>query len=137
MVGAVVFVIAPALYYPPNPPAVGRPETIGVRTAAYFGFIVLSVSYAMVSLLVAQQLQRLWGAWNAIVTGVGLYVAFVALSSVFLPSFQEVPNDFPAVVLWRFREVSIGVQIGIWLGLGLLFGPLAARQLDRASGVRR
>nr|WP_278367494.1 CbtA family protein [Acetobacter orientalis] len=46
-----------------------------------------------------------------------------------MPDVNEVPAGFPAVVLWRFREASIGMQLVLWSSMGLLFGTLAQRLL--------
>src|ERR1700759_2229167 len=35
-IGFITIVLVPSLKYPANPPSVGNPETIGVRTGAYF-----------------------------------------------------------------------------------------------------
>jgi len=45
-----------------------------------------------------------------------------------------VPADFPAVVLWKFRMASFGLQALMWATLGLLFGWLAERRLKPAPG---
>src|SRR5580698_1684810 len=36
LLGFVTIVLVPQLKYPANPPAVGNPETIGIRTATFF-----------------------------------------------------------------------------------------------------
>jgi Probable cobalt transporter subunit (CbtA) len=41
--GFVAIYLVPNLKYPANPPAVGEPETIGVRTALYFVMIAISL----------------------------------------------------------------------------------------------
>ncbi len=41
-----------------------------------------------------------------------------------LPAVNEVPDQFPAVVLWNFRIASLGAQFIMWATLGLLFGAL-------------
>ena len=43
----VTVALVPALKYPANPPAVGSGDTIGDRTALYFGFVVVSVLTAV------------------------------------------------------------------------------------------
>jgi Probable cobalt transporter subunit (CbtA) len=48
-------------------------------------------------------------------------------AQVVLPDINEVPADFPAVVLWKFRMTSLGVQALMWTTLGLVFGTLAER----------
>jgi hypothetical protein len=52
-----------------------------------------------------------------------------------LRPINEVPPDFSAVVLWKFRLASLGIQAVLWTTLGLVFGELAQRQLE--DGVRR
>ena len=42
MLGFVAFYLVPYLKYPANPPSVGEPATIGVRTGLYVSMIVLS-----------------------------------------------------------------------------------------------
>jgi predicted cobalt transporter CbtA len=58
----------------------------------------------------------------------------IAAIQTLLPDVNEVPEDFPAVVLWRFRESSLGLHIVLWSAIGLLFGWLIER---RFVGSRR
>jgi hypothetical protein len=55
----------------------------------------------------------------------------IAIAQVLLPDINEVPDQFPAVVLWRFRIVSLGIQVILWSTLGLLFGVVAERVLAK------
>ncbi|GBR10324.1 hypothetical protein AA21952_3041 [Acetobacter oeni LMG 21952] len=136
--GFLTFVLIPDLKYPPNPPAVGQPGTIGLRTATYFEMITLSLCVMAVSILVGRRLAQRFGAWNGALCGGGLFVVLVALVQSALPDINEVPANFPAVVLWRFREAAIGMQVVLWGGLGLIFGPMASAVLISAkSGQRR
>ena len=41
------------------------------------------------------------------------------------PGINEVPPEFPAVVLWDFRVSAIGLQAVLWTTLGVSFGFLA------------
>jgi hypothetical protein len=60
--------------------------------------------------------------------GAGLaFVAIVVAAGWALPSVHEVPRDFPATTLWRFREASLGMQAVLWSAIGLVFGPAAQR----------
>ena len=43
----VVLYLVPFLKYPPNPPGIGDPATIGDRTALYFGMVAISVLAAI------------------------------------------------------------------------------------------
>lgn len=45
--GFVSVAIVPFLKYPPNPPAVGNAETIGPRTALFFGMVAISIAAAV------------------------------------------------------------------------------------------
>ena len=46
---------------------------------------------------------------------------------------DEVPEHFPATVLWQFRLAALGTQLVLWATLGLLFGWLTERRLQRAA----
>jgi len=42
-----------------------------------------------------------------------------------MPSLDEVPQGFPADVLWSFRQAALAIQATLWATLGLVFGSLA------------
>jgi hypothetical protein len=65
----------------------------------------------------------------------GEFVA-VVLAAALLPPINEVPSDFPAVVLWHFRVDSAAMQIIMWAVLGLGFGALTERSFI-ANGLYR
>jgi predicted cobalt transporter CbtA len=46
-----------------------------------------------------------------------------------LPPINEVPDGFPAMVLWQFRIASLGMQLVMWTTIGLLFGRLTERAM--------
>ena len=50
------------------------------------------------------------------------------MAQLILPDVQEVPDQFPAVVLWRFRIANLGMQATLWAAIGLLFGYLTERK---------
>jgi predicted cobalt transporter CbtA len=129
--GFVAVALVPFLVYPPNPPAVGRAETIGDRTAAYFGVVALSVVLAVVAFAVRR---RLAGAgWlGALGAGIG-YVVAVSVVTALLPRFAEVPEDFPAQTLWEFRLASLGTQAVLWAATGAAFAVLLDRAAHRAT----
>jgi hypothetical protein len=52
-----------------------------------------------------------------------------------MPSFQEVPADFPATLLWSFRLASLGTQVVLWTGIGLLFAALMHHERRRRAGT--
>lgn len=128
----IAIVIVPALKYPPNPPAIGDPETIGMRTGLYFLMMVISIAAMVFALSVKRHLIARLGAWNASIVGVLVFVAIVTAVELALPVINEVPGDFPATVLWRFRTVSVGMQLVMWTVIGLVFGA-AVERLERAQ----
>jgi hypothetical protein len=134
-VGAFIAVaVVPALKYPPTPPAVGRHETVAFRTIAYFALIALSLVAMVISVKVGRVLSSRLGPFNALLAGSAIYVAIVAASQTALPTIDEVPVDFPAVVLWDFRVAALGIQAILWAALGVIFGALADRALRRSGG---
>ena len=127
--GFVAIYLVPNLKYPANPPSVGDPETIGIRTALYFIMIAISIA-AMVGAVAFKRLfVSRFGEWNAILIVAACYIVLVALAGLLLPVVNEVPDQFPAVVLWKFRIASLGAQFIMWATLGLLFGALTQRAL--------
>ncbi|WCH95289.1 CbtA family protein [Streptomyces moderatus] len=122
--------VVPFLKYPANPPAVGDPDTIGRRTTLYFLMMVLSVLLAVAAIILGRRLAPRLGNWYATVVAVAAFALVIGLAFAFLPVVNEVPADFPATVLWRFRLSALAMQATLWAGFGLLFGELAERLLD-------
>lgn len=131
--GFLVIALVPDLKYPPTPPAVGQHETVALRTAAFFLMIALSVIAALAALNLGRKLLTRLGALNAGFAASGVYVVLISAAQAMLPEINEVPGDFPAVVLWNFRVASIGMQAILWLSIGLGFGVLAKRVLVRGQ----
>jgi predicted cobalt transporter CbtA len=129
-IGFVAIYLVPNLKYPANPPAVGDPGTIGMRTALYFIMIAISLAAMVGSVTVKRWLAPRLGEWNAILVVAVCYIVLVGLAGLLLPVVDEVPAEFPAVVLWNFRIASVGAQFIMWATLGLLFGGLTERALD-------
>src|SRR5580704_7895076 len=107
-VGIVAVYIVPALKYPPNPPSVGDAETIGMRTALYFAMIAISLAAVIVAGMLRARLQPRHGQWNAVLISGAIYLIIVAVVGAALPGINEVPDQFPAVVLWQFRIAALG-----------------------------
>jgi magnesium-transporting ATPase (P-type) len=122
LTGFVALYVVPILKYPPNPPSVGNPDTIGLRTAIYFGMMLLSLVAAIVAWNVRNGLVRRLGGWNATLIGAAAFLVAVIAASVALPPLNELPEGFPAGVLWQFRMASLGAQAVMWAALGLGFG---------------
>ncbi|MDG4797124.1 CbtA family protein [Micromonospora sp. WMMD1082] len=122
--GFVTIAFVPFLTYPANPPATGDPDTLGQRTGLYFLMIVIAVAGALLALHLGRWLRPRYGVWNATIAAVGAYVVLIAVVQFALPTISEVPDGFPALVLWEFRLASLGTQLVTWTVLGLLFGAL-------------
>jgi hypothetical protein len=125
--GFIAIYLIPNLKYPANPPSVGNPETIGIRTALYFIMITLSVTAMVAAIALKRLIAPQFGEWNATLLAAASYLILVAVAGLLLPTINEVPDAFPAVVLWRFRVASIGAQLIMWGTLGVLFGSLTGR----------
>ncbi|GAA1266294.1 membrane protein [Planotetraspora silvatica] len=133
LVGFVVIYVVPFLKYPPNPPAVGSEDTIGSRTTLYVTMIVLSLFTTAVALYAGRRLAPRLGGWNAALVAVGVFAVIIGIIYVVMPAVNEVPADFSATVLWRFRLASLAIQLTVWGTLGLLFGGLTDRALGRRT----
>jgi hypothetical protein len=120
----IALVIVPNVKYPANPPSVGDPETIGMRTGLFFLMIAISLAALVFSLKVRRRAALKLGAWNgSIVAGV-VFVVIIAAVQLSMPTINEVPAAFPAVLLWKFRVAAIGMQVIMWTTIGLLFGAM-------------
>ena len=125
--GLIAVYIVPSLKYPASPPSVGDPETIALRTQLYFALIALSLAAMVAAWVLRNRLQLRFGAWNSGLIAAGAYLAAMVLVALALPTVNEVPEDFPATVLWQFRMASLGAQAILWVTLGLAFGALTER----------
>jgi predicted cobalt transporter CbtA len=130
LTGFVAIYLVPNLKYPANPPAVGEPDTIGIRTALYFVMIAVSLAAMIVSLALKRLFVARFGEWSANVLVAACYIVLVGMASLLLPGVNEVPEQFPATLLWNFRIASIGAQLIMWATLGLLFGALSQRAAE-------
>ncbi|MCI0146591.1 CbtA family protein [Paraburkholderia sediminicola] len=132
----ITLVIVPNIKYPANPPSVGDPETIGMRTGLFFLMIAISLAAMVFSLKVRRRAALTLGAWNgSIVAGV-VFVAIIAAVQLSMPTINEVPAAFPAVLLWKFRVAAIGMQVIMWTTVGLLFGAMVERSKLLAPASR-
>jgi hypothetical protein len=116
--------VIPAIKYPPNPPAVGEPETIALRTGVYFLLMAISIAATIGALMLRKRLAARFGAWTGSVYAFLAYLVVIIFFMAVLPTINEVPEDFPAVTLWQFRISSLATQIILWLSTGLMFGWL-------------
>ncbi|MFD9338072.1 CbtA family protein [Streptomyces sp. NPDC060028] len=128
--------LVPFLKYPANPPAVGDPDTVVRRTTLFVLMIALSVLLASAALILGRRLAPKLGNWNATVVASLAFVAAIAVAYALLPGINEVPEDFPAALVWSFRLASLGIQAAMWTTFGLAFGFLAERALVPAPAPK-
>jgi predicted cobalt transporter CbtA len=134
--GFLAIYAVPILKYPANPPSIGNPDTIGLRTAIYFGMILLSLGSMIVAWNVRNRLIDHLGAWNATLIGAAVFLVAVVIFALVMPPLDEVPEGFPAVVLWQFRMASLGAQAIMWTVLGLGFGAWVQHDFARSAQGR-
>ncbi|MEU8225422.1 CbtA family protein [Kribbella sp. NPDC048915] len=121
--GFVGVVLIPFLKYPPNPPAVGDPDTITRRTITYLLTLVIGLLAVWAGVALSRWAAR-YGEVARLAGGVAGLVVTVVAAYLILPRISEVPETFPATLLWQFRFASLGTQATLWLLLG--FGYAAA-----------
>ena len=129
IVGYVAVVVVPQLKYPANPPSVGQPDTIALRTWVFLAMLLVSILAAAAATYLRANLTRRLGGWNATLVAAAAFVVVVLIGMAVLPDINEVPKNFPAVTLWQFRLASLGTQAVLWATLGLAFGWLTERSL--------
>jgi predicted cobalt transporter CbtA len=128
--GFVAIVLVPNLKYPANPPAVGNPETIGIRTASFFLLIAFSIAAMVFAVQMGRRLRFKFGAWNGSLLAAAIFVVIVGVVMHFLPEIDEVPAGFPVTLMWRFRVAALEIQAVMWATIGLLFGWLTERDVN-------
>ena len=131
--GFVSVSLMPFLAYPPNPPAVGQAETIGTRTALYFILVAISIIAAVTAVLLGRWLAARGNPWYAMLSAILGYLGVTVIAIALLPSYSEVPADFPATVLYEFRVASLATQLALWATLGVTLGELLYRLQHHAD----
>ena len=89
-----VYVI-PALKYPANPPSVGEPDTIQLRTGLYFLIMAISIATTIGSLILRKRLVARFGAWAGSVVTFGVYLVVISFFFAILPEIDEGSWGFP------------------------------------------
>lgn len=126
LLGFVAFALVPFLKYPANPPAVGSADTIGDRTALYFGFVVVSVLAAVAATYVALRLRNRLGTYGGVVAGAAAYLAVMVVAGQLFATVNEV-GDFPGDALWFFRRASLFTLATMWGVIGVVLTGLVGR----------
>jgi hypothetical protein len=132
LVGFVAVGLVPFWKYPASPPSVGRPDTIGDRSAEYFAFLAVSVLAAVVATVLASRLLPTLGSYRTAVAATGGYLAVVVVVGSLMPAVDEA-GDFPAQTLWLFRQASLATQATLWAALGVVLVGLVGRTHRRIA----
>ena len=132
-IGFVSVSLIPFVAYPPNPPAIGHPDTIGARTALYFILLASSIIAAVTAVLVGRELADRWGAWYGTLIAIAGYLLVTISAMALLPSYSEVPADFPATILYEFRAASLLTQLALWGTLAVILAELLHRREPHAD----
>lgn len=123
----VAIVLVPFLKYPPNPPGIGDPATIGTRTSYY---VILLAGCALAMFAAARVMWSIRPAaapWARPLAGAATFVVVAGGLALALPGIHEVPARYPATLLWEFRLSSLGAQAVLWASLGVGFGIASHR----------
>ena len=132
--GFIGIVLVPFLKYPPNPPAVGDPETITRRTVTYLLTVVIGLLAVWAGVAASRWAAR-YGDLARLAGGVAAFLVTIVAAYLVLPSINEVPGSFPATLLWQFRFASLGTQATLWLLLGFGYAAAVDRRLSRQKVV--
>ena len=125
--------VIPFLKYPASPPAVSLDETIRQRTLLYLLMVVLSVVALAAAVWLGRNLLERFGDWSASLIAVAAYIVAIAVVMLVLPTINEMPEGFPAQVLYEFRLYSLGTQVVLWAVIAVVFGSTVQRLLGEST----
>ena len=141
----VTLILVPFLKYPPNPPGVGDPDSIGRRTLLWLLMVAWSVVATGAAWSLGRRLvSRAVPEHLRVPAAVGLHLLVVAVGLAALPGTDDAV-DLPATLVWRFRLASLSGTAAFWAVFGVVFGwlrlsaagrpPFATLRPARPDGV--
>ncbi len=127
------FTVAPWFKYPPNPPAVGDPATLGERQSLYVWLIVIAVAVGLGATMLSRRVRAAGWADHRRIAAVAAAVAVLML--VVFAAMPPAPDPVlvPATLVWRFRVASLGANLTLWAVLTLGVGWVVAEAARRAG----
>jgi predicted cobalt transporter CbtA len=133
----VVVYLVPFAKYPPNPPAVGDPDTIDERTLLYVAILAWAIAAAWIAARVGTWLRERDVAEPGRLSAVaGAFVVLVGIGYVVLPGSPDAVSA-PATLVWRFRLASAGGALAMWTATGATFGWLSVAAARRTARIRQ
>ena len=132
----VVVYLVPFVKYPPNPPAVGDPNTIDERTMLYFAMLAWSIGAALLALRLGRwMVTRGYSDPARQSTVAAAWIVLVATGFMVLPGSPDAVTA-PAMLIWRFRLASAGGALVLWGVTGAVFGIQSLVGARREKPVR-
>lgn len=126
----VAVVLLPALKYPPNPPAVGNPDTISNRTTTYLLFVAVSIVVVFAVAYLWQRLTELgWDGARRFAVGGGAAALIVTVMFVAWPAGPDriaAPDNDAAAAL-RIAEDAPPEVLAVMLDVARATGDDAIR----------
>jgi len=125
MILAGAITVAPWLKYPPNPPAVGNPDTVDERERYYVLAIILAALLLAASAHLSARLRRAgWPDHRRVSVVVLVALLGFAVMGAALPPNPDAITA-PANLVWQFRIDSLMGNLLVWtlltLGLAVLW----------------
>jgi len=108
----------PFLKYPANPPTVGEPETVVLRSILYLSFIAIS-GFSSIGFY---KLSKKFVGKKKLVSVVG-YAVFISLVFFIMPENPD-PITAPMELVTGFRIMSVLAVSTFWISVGLFLGLL-------------
>jgi len=124
---ALALVLIPAIKYPPNPPAVGDPDTVGIRTLFFLGLCLSTMGVLIVARSCSHALlQHAWSPPGAqLLSALGALLVLAGVLTAFPANGGA--GAFPADLLWSFRLWSVATQLLLLSTLAALYGLFESR----------
>jgi predicted cobalt transporter CbtA len=113
-----VLFIVPALKYPPNPPAVGNPDTLYYRQSLYIAYLAISGLTALGAAVLYRKLGNK-EIKKAMIPAI--YSGIIVAAYLMMPPNPDAITA-PGDLVNGFRIASISTMSVFWLLLGILLG---------------
>ncbi len=120
------FTFAPWFKYPPNPPAVGDPATLGQRQSLYVLLILIASAVGLGAAFLSRRLRLAGWAHHRCTTTIAAAVTIPMLVAYSILPPTTDPVLVPATLVWRFRIASLGANLCLWSVLMLVMAWLVA-----------